>query len=62
MNDFASQILQPFNGPLSGTTRVSRYQKGKTNLDSNEARDDGFSDAVASAGTYANNLHLAPDR
>jgi len=22
----------PFNGPLSGTTRVSRYQKGKTNL------------------------------
>jgi len=28
----------PFNGPLSGTTRVSRYQKGKTNLDLNEAR------------------------
>ena len=26
----------PFNGPLSGTTR---YQKGKTNLDFNEARD-----------------------
>ena len=23
----------PFNGPLSGTTQVSRYQKGKTNLD-----------------------------
>jgi len=30
---------QPFNGPLSGTTRVSRYQKGKTNLDFTEARD-----------------------
>jgi len=29
----------PFNGPLSGTTRVSRYQKGKTNLDITEARD-----------------------
>jgi len=29
----------PFNGPLSGTTRVSRYQKGKTNLDCTEARD-----------------------
>ena len=29
----------PFNGPLSGTTRVSRYQKGKTNLDVTEARD-----------------------
>ena len=29
----------PFNGPFSGTTRVSRYQKGKTNLDFIEARD-----------------------
>jgi len=29
----------PFHGPLSGTTRVSRYQKGKTNLDFTEARD-----------------------
>jgi len=29
----------PFNGPLSGTTWVSRYQKGKTNLDFTEARD-----------------------
>ena len=29
----------PFNVPLSGTTRVSRYQKGKTNLDFIEARD-----------------------
>ena len=29
----------PVNGPLSGTTRVSRYQKGKTNLDFTEARD-----------------------
>ena len=28
-----------FNGPLSGTTWVSRYQKGKTNLDFTEARD-----------------------
>jgi len=29
----------PFNGPLSRTARVSRHQKGKTNLDFNEARD-----------------------
>jgi len=29
----------PFNGPLSGTTRVSQYQNGKTNLDFTEARD-----------------------
>ena len=28
-----------FNGPFSETTRVSQYQKGKTNLDFTEARD-----------------------
>ena len=28
-----------FNGPFSGTTRVSQYQKGKTNLDFTEARE-----------------------
>jgi len=28
----------PVNGPLSRTTRVSRYQKGKTSLDFTEAR------------------------
>ena len=28
----------PFNGPMSGTTQVNRYQKGKTNLDLTEAR------------------------
>ena len=33
------QHTHPFNSPLSGTTRVSRYQKGKTNLDFAEARD-----------------------
>jgi len=46
----------PFNGPLSRTTRVSRYQKGTTNLDFTEARE-----AVASAGPYASQ-HLAPYR
>ena len=30
---------QPFNGPFSGTTQVSQYQKGKTSLDFTEARD-----------------------
>ena len=29
----------PFDGPLSRTTRVSRYQKGKTDLDFTEVRD-----------------------
>ena len=28
-----------FNGPFSGTTHVSRYQKGKTSLAFTEARD-----------------------
>ena len=36
------KIQHPFNGPLSGTTRVSRYQKGKTNLDFTEAKDGGW--------------------
>ena len=31
--------IHPFNGPLSRTTWVSQYQKGKTNLDFTEARD-----------------------
>jgi len=29
----------PFNGSFSGITQVSRYQKGKTNLDFTEERD-----------------------
>ena len=33
------QQQRPFNGHLFGTTRVSRYQKGKTNLDFTGARD-----------------------
>ena len=49
----------PFNGPLSGSTQVSRYQRGKTNLHFTEAKRQCV--AVASAGPYASN-HLAPDR
>ena len=29
----------PFNGYFPGTTRVSQYQKGKTNVDFTKARD-----------------------
>jgi len=41
INDTSSTLYThtPFNGPFSGTTQVSRYQKGKTNLDFTEARD-----------------------
>ena len=34
-------LLRPFNDLFSRTTWASQYQKGITNLDLNEARDDG---------------------
>jgi len=37
---YSSTTLHPFNGLFSRTAWVSRYQKGKTSLDLNEARDD----------------------
>jgi len=43
-----AEDTHPFNGLFSRTTWVSQHQKGQTNLDFNEARDDGV--AVASAG------------
>jgi len=55
-------LLHPFNGIFSRTAWVSQYQKRRTSLDLNEARDDRVWDAVALAGPYTNNLHLAPDR
>ena len=36
---FIRLLTHSFNGPFSSTTQVSRYQKGKTNLDFTEARD-----------------------
>ena len=39
ISDMLAWHTHPFNGPLSGTTQVSQYQKGKTNLDFTEARD-----------------------
>jgi len=33
------RYTHPLNGPFSGTTQVSQYQKGKTDLDFTEARD-----------------------
>jgi len=50
----------PFNGLFSRTIWVRWHQKDKNFLDFNEATDDGV--AVASAGQYANHLHLAADR
>ena len=48
-----------FNSPFSGTTRVSRYQKGKTNLDCTEARDSEWQwhqlGAVSALGSMGKN-------
>ena len=45
---------------VSMTACISQYQKSRNILDFNEARDDGV--AVASAGPYANDVHISPDR
>ena len=50
----------PLNSPLSGTTQVSQYQRGKTNLDFTEARDSEWQWHQLDYN-YAS-LHLAPDR
>jgi len=38
-SNYTHTHTHPFNGPFSGTTWVSRYQKNKTNLDFTEVRD-----------------------
>ena len=40
-NELLPLLLHQFNGLFTRTTWISRYQKGKTCLDLNEARDDG---------------------
>jgi len=42
-----------FNGPLSGTIWVSRYQKGKTSLDFTEASDSGISWAICKSAPHS---------
>jgi len=39
ITDLPHTHTHPFNGPMSGTTQVSQYQKRKTNLDFTGARD-----------------------
>jgi len=57
-SDDRDRYTHPFNDPLSGTTRVSRYQKSKTNLDFNEARDSEWQWRQLGHAS----LHLAPVR
>jgi len=55
-------LLHLFNLLFSRTTWVSRYQKGKTSLDLNEAREDGVLGCSDISWTICKYLHLAPDR
>jgi len=57
LNSTTTILLHPFDGLFSRTTQVSRHQRGRTILDFTEATDNGV--AIASAGPYANYLHLA---
>jgi len=47
-----------YNGLVSRTTWVNQYQKRKTNLDLNEARDDGV---LGWQWHQLDNLHLVSD-
>jgi len=47
-----------YNGLFSRTTWVNQYQKRKTNLDLNEARDDGV---LGWQWHQLDNLHLVSD-
>ena len=51
---------QTFNSPLSGTTRVSRYQKGKTNLDFTEARESGISWDICKSAPRSRQITMHP--
>jgi len=53
-------VLHSFNSLFSRTTWVSQHQKGKPFWILLEQEMMGV--AVASAGPYANHLHLAPNR
>jgi len=56
-------LLRQFNSLFPKTTCVSRYQKGKTSLDLNEARENGVLGwQWHQLDHNANNLHLTPNR
>ena len=41
--------IQPFNGPLSATTHVSRYQNKHSPIHTHEEEEEGFAQATRSA-------------
>ena len=48
----------PFNSPLSGTTQVSPYQKGKTNLDFTGARDSEWQWAICTSASRSRQITM----
>jgi len=54
-------LLHPFSGLFSRTTWVSWYQKDKTSLDLNKAREGVVLGRIGISRTIANNSYLAPD-
>jgi len=52
-------LLHPFNGLFSRTTWVSRYQKGKTSLDLNEANDDGVLRCSSISWTIMQTIYIS---
>jgi len=59
-SQLAHTHTQPFNGPFSGATQVSQYQKGKTNLDFTEARDSDISMQVCTSLQTDNHASTPP--
>ena len=55
-------LVERHKSLFSRTTWVSRYQKRKTGLDLNEARDDGVLGCSGIRWTICKKMHLAPDR
>ena len=51
-----------FNSPLSGTTQVSRYQKGKTNLDFTEASCSSISWAICKSAHRSRQITMPTPR
>ena len=55
--EISISCTHPFNSPL-WTTRVSRYQKGKTNLDFTKARDSGISWAICKSAPHSRQISM----
>ena len=58
MRTHAHTHTHTFNGPLSGTTQVSRYQKGKTNLEQETVSGSGISWAICKSAPRSRQITM----